>query len=399
MASPIYLAIGETRRLSTPTLQTLRVEKKGLLSIKDLGDSIVFTGKKLGSTKVSLGRREYQFYVLGKRQRLTQTALTAWVKGKRGPEVTVRNREVLIQGRLLKHEDFQDLKNYCGQQAEFRLSAQPLPKAAKEIKHYVTQLLQSQNFPEGELTFSPHWTLRLNARYKKSKADLKKLLTPYGISIKFDGNDIAQVPVIKIQVYIAHVNKSFMREWGVAWPSRAATTLLDAKTLEINPIDISLKALEGTGQGQLLASPTLITESDKQAEFHSGGEFPVVTTTQFNNAVQWKRYGLFLKAKPTANAKGNLKISIDLEMSTIDQSLSQSDIPGLIRSNVNTQVNMKKPQPILLSGFLRQDRGQRRSGLPWLQQIPIFKPLFSEGAIYDNELELVFILIPSFYEH
>lgn len=190
-----------------------------------------------------------------------------------------------------------------------------------------------------------------------------------------------------------------MRTWGISWPSEATATLLAGQDLNLNPINVSLKALESQGQGQLLASPTLITESNKQAEFHSGGEFPITTTTQFNNSVQWKRYGLFLKTTPVANSQGSLKIHIDLEMSTLDQSFSNSEVPALIRSNVKTQVNMAKPQPILLSGFLRQDRGNNLSGLPWLQQIPIFKPLFSTGNVYDSELELVFILIPSFYEH
>jgi type II secretory pathway component GspD/PulD (secretin) len=55
---------------------------------------------------------------------------------------------------------------------------------------------------------------------------------------------------------------------------------------------------------------------------------------------------------------------------------------------------MQSPRPILLSGFLQQQSGQTRSGLPWLAQIPLFKPLLSTGQIYNRDYELVFILNP-----
>ena len=37
-AEDVYLAIGETHRVATQSLQTLRIEKKGIVSIKDHHD-------------------------------------------------------------------------------------------------------------------------------------------------------------------------------------------------------------------------------------------------------------------------------------------------------------------------------------------------------------------------
>ncbi len=122
------------------------------------------------------------------------------------------------------------------------------------------------------------------------------------------------------------------------------------------------------------------------------------TTTQFNNNVEWKRFGLFLKTTPHSNQQGHLRIEVDLEISSLEHMDNGSGVPALNRSQVKTQVNMERPRPIFISGFLQQNQGKSRSGLPWLQQIPLFSPLFSSGQIYNDDFELVFILVPQFYE-
>jgi pilus assembly protein CpaC len=397
IATDFNIAIGETFSLKTKPLQNLRIQNKGIVSISDRGNSIVFTGKKLGQTQIQLGDNHYKANVLKKDHCETFNQLSEWLKYKRGPTLNINDGNIQLLGRLLRLSDFINLQEFTNSQSIFANHLELNDDLKKDIKSYVTLKLQKHNLPMGELIFEPQLQLQLSEDLKTQKTDYQKVLRPYGVDILFDENNVTQQPVIKIQVYIAHVKKSFMRQWGVSWPSEVSTNLIQGEALKIESFNVSLNALESAGQGQLLATPTLITESNKFAEFHSGGEFPITTTNQFNNSVQWKQYGLFLKAKPITNAQKHLQILIELELSTLDQSLNTNGVPALVRSQVKTQVNMKEPTPILLSGFLRQDQGDSRSGLPWLQQIPIFKPLFSTGAIYNNELELVFILVPSFY--
>ena len=81
-----------------------------------------------------------------------------------------------------------------------------------------------------------------------------------------------------------------------------------------------------------------------------------------------------------------------------DTNQSQNGIPALNRSYLKTKINMREAHPFLLSGFFQQMKQQGDSGLPWLRQIPILSPLFSSGQIYNNEFELIFILVPKVYE-
>lgn len=392
------LAIGESITLKTSALQTLRVQKKGIIRLQDEGSQLIITGQKIGKTRIQLGSKTHLIEVLKKKRFLTLNQLNTWAQNKRGPKVIIEDGEIKLKGRLLRLSDFKTLSDFTKETADFSLETKLLPPMRQKIQTFLKSLLLENNLPAGQLSFTPKASLRIPSQQKKLLSRYKKTLAPYGIQVLLDQNELTQARVIKIQVYIAHIKKSFMRQWGVNWPAETTATILAGTELNFQPLTLSLKALESQGQGQLLATPTLVTESNKVAEFHSGGEFPITTKNQFNNSVQWKPYGLFLKTKPVANAQGHLKVHIDLELSTLDHSFNANNVPALIRSHVKTQVNMEKPQPILLSGFLRQDQANSRSGLPWLQQIPIFKPLFATGNIHNHELELVFILIPSFHE-
>lgn len=393
----IYLSIGETYKVKTQPLSTLRVQKKGLLQIKDEGQWLIISGKKLGTTRLQVGTQHFQFVVIKKLSKETLTQLQAWLRGKRGPTLEVINNQPVIGGHFLRWQDLLDLLQYTHNKSDFMVTSTLEPNITTQLSDWIKTGLIKNNLHPGELSLQPQWRYRISEAEKNNLSHYKKILSPLGIAVEVDKNSLNQKPMIKLQVYIAHIKKNFLRQWGLRWPGEFKAQMIPQQGLSLQNLDISLQALESKGQGQMLATPTLLTESGSLAEFHSGGELPIRTTTQFNNNVQWKRYGLFLRSTPTANSQKNLKIEINIELSALDQSHAQGNLPALIRSQVSTQVNMKTPQPILLSGFLQQQQGQSRSGLPWLQQIPVFSPLFSEGQIYNNDYELVFILIPSFY--
>lgn len=397
-AKEFNLAIGETVSLPLQSMEPIRFQKKGILAFKDLGTELILTGKKLGETKLTIGRMEHRLRVVARDRYDTLKQIENWVKGKRGPQTRIRNGDVYITNRILSLADFIDLANFTNTHSQFLIEADWSEPLQKKVTTWVHERLKSNNLSAADLSFEPLLQLRVGAQQAAQVTHYKNILNPYGIRVVVDDNQIGAEPLIQIKVYIAHVKKSFMRQWGVAWPTEVSTTVIPGEASRIDAFTLSLQALEAQGFGQILATPTLVTQSGKPAEFHSGGEFPVKTTNRFNNNVQWKPYGLFLKTTPQTNAQRNLQINISLELSSLDHSLTSEGVPAIVRSDVKTQVNLQKPSPILLSGFLRQDSGDDSSGLPWLKQIPIFKPLFATGQVFNSELELVFILVPSFYE-
>jgi hypothetical protein len=145
--STIHLGIGETHKLPTTPSQTLRLQKKGILQIKDEGRKILFIGKKLGQTQVTLGSKSYQFIVLHKHHRDTLEQLQRWAKDKRGPQVGVVNHQVVIQGRILRLQDFIALKNFTHAKSQFQITAQVAPSISQAVGEHLRQLLLANNLP------------------------------------------------------------------------------------------------------------------------------------------------------------------------------------------------------------------------------------------------------------
>lgn len=394
----IYLAIGESHSFASRPLQKVIVQKKGLLSLYDHKNKITITGKKLGKTRLEIGEDIFEVFILHRKKYRTLQALKKWRAGKRGPFIEVKNKKVILNGKILLLNDFKSLKNFCHDFCDYENQTQYSPQLQKEVQSYLDELLSTNNLTAAKLKTSPYHTLRFPKSEKDQLSEYRSLLSPFGVQWFFDNNTFKQNSTIEIQVYIAHLKKSFLRQWGVEWPSRLSASVVPGQSPQIDSFQVAINALEASGNGQMLASPTLVTESGKEAQFHSGGEFPIQTRNTFNNSVDWKRYGLFLKTTPTSNSQNNMNIKIDLDISTLDHSQAVNGIPGLNRSHLNTQVTMVSPRPVLLSGFLQQGSEQARSGLPWLSQIPVFSPLFSTGQIHNTEYELVFILMPRLYD-
>ena len=394
----IYLGIGETFKLKSRPLSPLKMQKKGILNVKDFGHSIVFTGKKLGQTKINLSGKEYQIQVLPIAQYRSLQSLSQWVKNKRGPAIKIENRKVVLSGRLLLLSDFWDLESHLHQQSQFINRMKIQDSQQNEIRSAMNHRLSINNLPAGQWSFSPNISMRIPTSEKTKLTNYRKILAPYGIEVIVDKQQILLHKSIQIRIHIAHVKKSFLRQWGMNWPTQFSAQVVSGKASRINDFILSLNTLENEGWGQTLATPTLLTEANQWAQFHSGGEFPIQTTTQFSNSVEWKRYGLSLKVRPTTNGVGELRVELDLDISSLDHNQSSAGIPALNRSQLKTQVTMKNPRPFFLSGFIQRNKSQGDQGLPWLRQIPLFSPLFSSGQITDSEYELIFILIPEFHE-
>ncbi|MCJ8276583.1 MAG: hypothetical protein HRT44_08890 [Bdellovibrionales bacterium] len=391
--NPIILDIGQTKDLVSSPSSPIRVQKKGIVSVKDRHIKITLVGKKLGRTSILIGAKKYEVIVVKKKSYQSWQALNQWLVDKRGPSLKVNEAGTFIEGRILRLDDFINLGLWTSENSEFSMRTIPLDRIKSSINDFISSLLLSENLEPSPIIFLPQWHISIGSN-KDLMSRYKKLLNPFGIKVIVDEMSLSHNQVLRFQLQIAHVKKSFFRNWGFRWPSEFSASTVPS--FQLNNINLALSSLETNGIGKVLSSTSLVIESGKMGEFHNGGEFPVRTNTQFANNVHWKPYGLFIKIKPKANALRQIQLQIETELSAIDQSQAIEGIPGMTRSKLKTNINLDKPQPIILTGLIGLEEGQSRQGLAWLSQIPLLEPLFSTGEFYDNEYELVFILTPSF---
>src|SRR5690625_389911 len=157
-----------------------------------------------------------------------------------------------------------------------------------------------------------------------------------------------------------------------------------------------LNALAQTGQAVVLARPQLLARSGATAEFLAGGEVPYsALDAQGNPQTQFKPYGVSLKITPHIEEDGAVRSFLDIEVSTIDNSVSTPAGPALKSRRASTEFNIQSGQTLVLAGFISREITTQQDAIPGLSELPILGALFKSKRFINNETELAFFVTPT----
>jgi pilus assembly protein CpaC len=183
----------------------------------------------------------------------------------------------------------------------------------------------------------------------------------------------------------------------------AATALVNLINKNGNTLDVLVTALEEKGVVRRLAEPNLIALSGDEASFLAGGEFPVpvASTTQGGVptiTIQFKKFGVQLKFRPTVLARGVINLKIEPEVSELDftnaVTISGTTIPALTTRNATTTAELRDGQSFAIAGLLSALNTNSMSQVPWLGTVPVLGTLFRSTAYQQKETDLVIIVTP-----
>lgn len=163
-----------------------------------------------------------------------------------------------------------------------------------------------------------------------------------------------------------------------------------------------VKALESDGTIKTLASPNLVAVNGEKAKFLSGGEIPIpiVQAGTGNNsiAVVFKEYGVKLDFEPTVIDSGIINLRVVPEVSTPDYSraivLAGFLIPAFQTRRVDTVVELKDGQSLIIGGLTNTDVRKTQRKIPLLGDIPVLGALFKNTRETIEENELVILVSP-----
>ncbi len=156
-------------------------------------------------------------------------------------------------------------------------------------------------------------------------------------------------------------------------------------------------ALREDGLAKILAEPTLIALSGKQASFLAGGEFPVPVPQGLGTvAIEYKKFGVGLNFTPTVLGDDRINIQVTPEVSELDFStavqFSGFVIPGLTTRTATTTVELRDGQSFAIAGLLRDTIVGDVQKFPLLGSIPILGALFRSESFQKNESELIIVV-------
>jgi len=180
-------------------------------------------------------------------------------------------------------------------------------------------------------------------------------------------------------------------------PSSANGTTTGAIGDNATPsLDVVLQLLVDNNCARLLSEPTLLTKSGSEASFLVGQEYPIVQVLPNSVTVDYKKIGVNMKIKPTADSKNRISTVIHAEVSQVTGILpGQVSIPIIGTKTTDTTLQVADGQTIVIGGLLENNISQDDlRKVPWLGEIPVFGYLFRHKAHAQEQREVMFFMTP-----
>lgn len=368
----------------------LLVDKLENLKIIDLGKNYELLGKKKGISLIRVDDETFEINVLSLKQQSTYDFLKSKTKSRFGLDIEVKSGQIILNGYLYDRFVLESIISHCQQvECEYSNHLQLDKSTEQYLREKFLQDLKKYHLNEIKFNFKS-FTAYVKENTPHFKA-YEKLISSYGLQLRKDVSILELEPMIKVQITIAEIKKSYTLKYGLRWPNGYAAQVLPNN---IDPIALNLEALESNGEGKILAHPSLLCRNDKEAEFLAGGEFPIKIVNFKTQEISWKKYGILLKVKPKADLLGQMSVAIETEVSSIDNSRTVEGIPALFTNKVQSFFDLKEKQTIALSGLIKSEQGTSQEGLPLLSKIPILSSLFSSKDFMENRSELIIFVTP-----
>jgi hypothetical protein len=132
---------------------------------------------------------------------------------------------------------------------------------------------------------------------------------------------------------------------------------------------------------------------------------PYVTGTYYNggygggNSSQYSQLsvGVELDVTPFINPDGLVVMDINQEIDDVSgyTPIDGNQVPNTDKRTLSSEIAVRDRDTIILGGFIRTDKSHNKSGVPFLQDIPLLGNLFSQRTDKKDREELIVLMRPT----
>lgn len=252
---------------------------------------------------------------------------------------------------------------------------------------------------------------------RSTARDYRQLLTTI--------NQLDAVPLqVVVNAVIAQITLTDDNRFGVDWQRVAANAGVDPISTDTSTsflpgggigglmfnksfvdgsarVEATLEAIAANNEVRLLARPTLTVTNNQEGQIQIGSDVPVeagqsIGTGGFATTnIQYRETGIVLTLTPQINADGVVNLTIEQELSSVDQSASGvNNNPVFNSQNISTNVVVRNGESVVLGGLIQSDNQNLNTGVPGLNRIPVLGGLFSYQQDLNERRELFIVLRP-----
>lgn len=247
--------------------------------------------------------------------------------------------------------------------------------------------------------------------YEKVEATLKRLdVPPTQVLIEASIIEVTLNDDLKygLQWVFDDPARNGLTGTGVLGSNANTTTLFGAApagfsyTLRnsIGNVRAVLNALATKSQVKVLSSPSLMVLDNHTASITVGDQQPVrvgetiSTGGNVTSNIQYKDTGLSLSVTPSVNAGNMVTMQLNQSVTDVGDVDAATGQRSFLQRNLTSKVAVRSGEALVLGGLMRENTTQGKTGLPLLQDIPLFGNLFGTNASNTKRTELLVIITP-----
>ena len=228
-------------------------------------------------------------------------------------------------------------------------------------------------------------------------------------------------PQVLIKVLIAELTTTDGSDIGVAWSLLNERS--DGRDSYLNEFDytplptegftsqiiegdltVTLRALQETGQLNILSRPYIMTSNNQTATINVGQKFPFVTDSQITdqgttyNTVSYENIGITLEVTPSINVDGLVIMDVNPEITTAladTVTISEAfDATIFATRSAECRVAVPNGQTVVIGGLMQDDESESVEKIPLLGDLPLLGGLFKRTVVDNEKTELLIFLTP-----
>ncbi len=161
-------------------------------------------------------------------------------------------------------------------------------------------------------------------------------------------------------------------------------------------LELELSALQREGNGEVVASPRIITANQKEAVIENGIEIPYIVVSNGDATVNYKDALLSLRVTPQITPDDHIILDIQVNKDAVGQfiTVGSSSIPSIEKREIKTQVLVNNGETIVLGGVYEESNIQSTSVTPFFSDLPLIGDLFKNNSTQQSKSELLVFVTP-----
>ena len=160
-------------------------------------------------------------------------------------------------------------------------------------------------------------------------------------------------------------------------------------------LDLELRAMEKTGNGEIISQPKVVTSDKETAKILKGTEIPYQESSSSGaTSVSFKEASLSLEVTPQITPDNSVIMEVVVTKDEPDYMNRVQDVPPIKKNEVRAKVLVRDGETIVIGGVFSNTQSKVVDKVPFLGDLPYVGRLFRRDVVLEKKSELLVFLTP-----